>query len=520
MVVLLLLAGCGANDEDVGKIGYVEGFFGAVAADEPRAALIGRDVLTAGGTAADAAVAMAFTASVTLPSSASLGGGGVCLGFDAESGQVVAVDFTARAPAVTPADADRPAGTPGFVRGMFAFHARFGRLAWSQVLAPAEKFARFGFRVSRALANDLREMERPLLADDEVRRIFLSGRGDHIVGEGELLTQVELAAVLGRIRSGGAGAFYTGGFPHTFADAATAAGGGLSVEDVRNTRPVIIPTITLPVGNNVAHFAAPPAAGGAVAAQIWAMLEDDFPGASPQGRLALLAEAGHATAVDRDRWEQLDGASSVPAQDLVAPSRLAQLMNNGRATLASAGTTSPRVENPAAASFVAADREGSAAVCIVTLNGLFGTGRIAPGTGVFLAAAPGAGGRGAAALGPMLIINQNVNEFYFAGAAAGGIAAPSALAGVALRTMRGGEPLEKAVRDGRVLGTRVNGLVYYEDVSAPAREAAVGLGTRAIGLPEIGRVNAISCLGGIPPNPETCQVATDPRGAGLSASAD
>ena len=66
----------------VGTPGYVAGFLGGVVADEPRAALVGRDVLSAGGNAADAAVAVAFAMAVTLPSRAGLGGGGVCVAYD------------------------------------------------------------------------------------------------------------------------------------------------------------------------------------------------------------------------------------------------------------------------------------------------------------------------------------------------------------------------------------------------------------------------------------------------------
>lgn len=76
-------------------------------ADEPRAALVGRDILSAGGSAADAATAMYLTLAVTLPSRAGLGGGGMCLTFDAVSGVTETLDFTAAAPATINARADR-----------------------------------------------------------------------------------------------------------------------------------------------------------------------------------------------------------------------------------------------------------------------------------------------------------------------------------------------------------------------------------------------------------------------------
>ena len=159
MLVATVLSACAGPDKATDQTSStVDGnFFGGVATDEPRATLVGRDVLMAGGTAADAAVAIYFTLAVTYPSNASLGAGGACLVQDPDTDDtadtVRALEFLPGV-AVGSASANprRATAVPAAVRGMFALYSRYGRLEWGRLVAPAENLARFGHPISRALA--------------------------------------------------------------------------------------------------------------------------------------------------------------------------------------------------------------------------------------------------------------------------------------------------------------------------------------------------------------------------------
>ena len=130
------------------QVRRISGFLGGVAADEPTAALAGREVLAIGGNAADAAVAIGFTLSVTYPSRASLGAGGACLAYSpaktgAGGGVPEAILFTSVPPKAALPRTDRPAAVPMLARGLFTLHARYGRRPFETLIAPAEQIAPF-----------------------------------------------------------------------------------------------------------------------------------------------------------------------------------------------------------------------------------------------------------------------------------------------------------------------------------------------------------------------------------------
>ncbi len=81
---------------EVNPSNFIPGYLGGVASDEPRASAVAFEILKSGGTAADAAVALAFTLAVTHPSAAGLGGGGACLVYSGHDHTIESLDFLPR----------------------------------------------------------------------------------------------------------------------------------------------------------------------------------------------------------------------------------------------------------------------------------------------------------------------------------------------------------------------------------------------------------------------------------------
>lgn len=515
LLLALGLGACGVGGLDEGEAGFVEGFFGGIMVDEPRAALIGRDVLSAGGSAADAAVAAYFTMAVTMPGGASLGGGGICLVYDRPNSRVETVEFLARVPA-----GGGPAATvaiPGNIRGMALLHARYGRLNWADLLIPAENFARDGHPLSRAFVRDLQTAAATLSGDPQARRIFTLGGGE--VNEGRVIRQIELAAVLSVIRTRGAGEFYNGLLGRQFADAVRQTGAAMTANDLREYRPKLLQPIQLKIGNEVIFFPPPPADGGVVAAQIWAAGDDDdrYADAAAGQRIHLLGEVA----------SRAYAARKGTAADLVSDNAVAKLVaghdrsRHQPASLDPGADTGAIVDYSArgrhdGVSLVAVDRGGQAVACSFTLNRPFGVDKVAPGTGILMAA-PDTGAR--ASLPSAVIVTNPISDQLFFGAAISG-GSPATLAAVALETLSAGRDFGAAVTQARAYNTGNPDTIIAEPGLPKPVQSFLEKAGYSLQLQEgLGRINGFRCPKGLP-RAANCQFVAEPRAHGLALSAD
>jgi gamma-glutamyltranspeptidase/glutathione hydrolase len=196
-----------------------------VAAANPLAAAAGRDILRAGGSAVDAAIAVQLVLNLVEPQSSGLGGGAFLVHWDEAARRVITLDGRETAPAAAKPDrfigpdgkpmrfvdavvGGRSVGVPGTPRLLEEAHRRWGKLPWPQVLAPAIRLAEDGFAISPRL-NGLLSGERNLAKDARAAAYFYEADG-RAKAVGTILRNPAFAATLRALAERGAGAFYEG----------------------------------------------------------------------------------------------------------------------------------------------------------------------------------------------------------------------------------------------------------------------------------------------------------------------
>ncbi|SMH49684.1 gamma-glutamyltransferase [Mesorhizobium australicum] len=294
-----------------------------VAAANPAAAQAGLDVLRAGGSAADAVVAVQTVLGLVEPQSSGLGGGAFLVWYDAASGKVTTFDGRETAPKAATGDlflgtdgkplkffeavvGGRSVGTPGAIRLLEAVHGRYGKLDWTNLLDPAIDLATNGFTVSPRLA--------ALVADDADKLGTQASTRDYFfptgkpIAAGQTLRNPAYAETLAAIAKDGPDAFYKGPVADSIVEAVRSHPinpGLLSGEDLADYKAIERPAVCAPYRGLQVCGMGPPSSGALAIGQILGMVEPfDLATLGPEDPESwrILGDATRLAFADRERY--------------------------------------------------------------------------------------------------------------------------------------------------------------------------------------------------------------------------
>ena len=380
-----------------------------ISAANPYAAQAGAEMLRAGGSAIDAAIAAQLVLGLVEPQSSGLGGGAFVVHWDKKANSLATYDGRETAPATARPDrflrdgkpmafdtavkSGLSIGTPGLVRLIEHTHKKHGRLPWAKLFEPAIRLADEGFQVSRRLSLLLAWNGAATFAPDARRYFFDENAGARATGS--LLKNPEYAATLRAIASGGAEAFYSGAVAEGIVAAARStpnAAGDLALADLATYRVRERAALCFSYRTKKICGMGPPSSGGVAVAQTLKLLEPFDLGKPPAASIAVeamhkIAEAEKLAYADRDRYLAdpefvavpgglLDGAyldkrralidaeRAMPKPEPGEPPGLPRRAFGIDATLERAGTSHISV----------IDDDGNAVSMTTTIEGAFGSG--------------------------------------------------------------------------------------------------------------------------------------------------
>src|SRR5262245_8984409 len=361
----------------------------------------GAEILKAGGSAVDAAIAASAVLSVIYPHMTSVGGDAFWLIYDARQRTVRFLNAGGRAAARADIEWFRARGlteiplygvlpatitVPGAVDGWCAAHAVLGRLALGRDVATAIEYARDGFPATRRLAEWTANVTETLARSPEAARIFLpDGRAPKA---GQRLRNPDLARTLERIGDAGRGGFYEGETAAELARYAATHGGFFDERDFAGQRSTWGESLRATYRGVTICETPPPTQGLSVLQMLglvepWDLGRLDY--LSPD-HVHLLVQAKMIAYHDRDQFIADPDFVKVPVERLLSKAYLDErrrLIDAGRAL---AWDRVPSWGSLAGDTvFVAAvDGKGNAAALIQSLYGTYGAGVVAGRTGIVL----------------------------------------------------------------------------------------------------------------------------------------
>lgn len=377
----------------------------AVASAHPLATNVGLAILAEGGNAFDAAVAVAAVLGVVEPYHSGLGGGGFWLLHEEKLHKNTFIDAREIAPkaakesmylaadgTVIPRlslDGGLAAGIPGQPAALVYIAQHYGRLPLAKSLAPAIKLAREGFPVDKQYQyfSSVSDRLTALKKYPATAAIFLKKGQPYTIGE--LLIQTDLANTLQAIADKGEQGFYAGEVASHLVKGVNAAGGIWTLDDLANYKIKIREPLVGAYKNMLIITAPPPSAGGiALLTMLNILANFDLPSFSKVQWIHYLAESMRLAYWQRDQFLGDPDFIKIPVDRLISSTNAKQL-----STLIAADKVidskvlkgAPLNEEPANTThFSIIDAQGNRVAATLTINYIFGSSVVPPGTGVLL----------------------------------------------------------------------------------------------------------------------------------------
>ena len=403
VVVLLITALLAADAGAANRAGEISSK-GMVASRSSWASQVGADILSEGGNAIDAAVAVGFALAVTYPSAGNIGGGGFMV-INLADGRVVTNDHREKAPAAAHRDMYLDAngevikglstashlavGVPGTVAGLIDVLARHGTMSLAEVIEPAIRLAEEGIELDRDLAGQFARRLKDFAPYASSMAVFSKDGEAYAVGE--VFKQPDLAATLKRIKKHGRDGFYKGETADLIVAEMTANDGLITHDDLAAYESVWREPIRGTYRGHEIVSMPPPSSGGVLLVQMLNMLENvDIPagGYGAARTIHAMIEAERRAYADRAEYLGDPDFFPVPVETLTSKDYAKQRFSDfdpAEASLSSEiGAGAILIESPDTTHASIMDAAGNAVAYTTTLNLSYGAKIVAAGTGVVL----------------------------------------------------------------------------------------------------------------------------------------
>jgi len=310
-----------------------------VAAANPLAAAAGKEILAAGGSAVDAAIAVQLVLNLVEPQSSGMGGGAFLVYWDKQAGKASTIDGREKAPAAATPDlfldtggkpmkfydavvGGRSVGVPGTLRALALAHEKWGKLPWARLFEPAIGLAENGFAISPRL-NGLLASEK-YLPDNPTARTYFYQEDGKPKPVGFILKNPAFAKTLRTIADKGVDAFYSGEIADDIVKTVTSHPtnpGKLTTADLADYKAVAREPVCGPYRSYTVCGMAPPSSGGIAVLQILGLIErQDMAGLEQKpgpDAAHWLSEAGRLAFADRNLYVGDPDFIDVPTAGLI-----------------------------------------------------------------------------------------------------------------------------------------------------------------------------------------------------------